>query len=326
MAITLSSIHLALPASPFTPEFHAGQPSLVVPQHVPIPADIYAALLDVRVPLTIAAVYAVSAHLLNHCANGQPYAIAKTRLFKAFVVAHNIFLAVYSAWTFVGMVRGLHHALDKSSLPNAIGSLCKIRQETRGVLMMGNGTSTGIEGSFDGVPMEGLWEGALAWYGWWFYLSKFYEVIDTAVILLKGRKSSLLQTYHHAGAMICMWAGIRYMAPPIWIFCIFNSLIHALMYTYYTLTGLHIRVPALLKQSLTTLQITQFIVGGSFAALHLFVKLDKETPCLSNSGEIFATFTNCFYLAPLTYLFVAFFVESYTKKGSKAREGAKKSQ
>ena len=106
-----------------------------------------------------------------------------------------------------------------------------------------------------------------------------------------------------------------YMAPPIWIFCIFNSLIHALMYTYYTLSALHIRVPGLLKQSLTTLQITQFIIGGSFAALHLFVNLDKQTPCLSNDGEIFATITNCVYLAPLTYLFVAFFVESYTKKG-----------
>lgn len=108
------------------------------------------------------------------------------------------------------------------------------------------------------------------------------------------------------------------MAPPIWIFCIFNSLIHALMYTYYTLSALHIRVPGLLKQSLTTLQITQFIVGGSFAALHLFVNLNSETPCLSNSGEVFATMTNCVYLAPLTYLFVAFFVDSYTKKGKKA--------
>jgi hypothetical protein len=212
MAISLSSIHLSLPASPFTPDFAAGKPSLVVPQHVPIPVDVYAALLDVRVPLTFAAVYAVSAHLLNRWATGQPYAIAKTRPFKAFVVAHNIFLAVYSAWTFVGMVRGLHHALDRSSVPNAIGSLCKIRQETRGVLVTigsGNGTSSAIEGSYEGVPVEGLWEGALAWYGWWFYLSKFYEVVDTAVILLKGRKSSLLQTYHHAGAMICMWAGIR---------------------------------------------------------------------------------------------------------------------
>jgi hypothetical protein len=110
--------------------------------------------------------------------------------------------------------------------------------------------------------------------------------------------------------------GGSYMAPPIWIFCIFNSLIHALMYTYYTLSAVHVRVPKLLKQSLTTMQITQFIIGGSFAFLHLFVYLDKNTPCLSNDGEVFATITNCCYLAPLTYLFVDFFVRSYTNKAA----------
>ena len=209
------TIRLGLPPSPFTPSLAAGQPALMVPAAVPIPAHVYAALLDVRVPLTIATVYAVSAHLANHRATGQPYRIARTRAFRAFVVAHNIFLALYSAWTFVGMVRGLHLALDRSSLRNAVGSLCKIREQTR-MPLLGNATTSSFPSSspsdmgFDAdFKIEGLWEQALAWYGWWFYLSKFYEVVDTAVIILKGRRSSLLQTYHHAGAMICMWAGIR---------------------------------------------------------------------------------------------------------------------
>ena len=205
---SLSSIHLSLPPSPFTPDFAAGQPALRMPEHLPISADLFAAFLDVRVPLTIAAVYAVSAHLANHFATGKAYRVASTRPFKAFVVLHNVFLAVYSAWTFVGMVRGLHGALDKSSIQNVVGSLCKIREETRGVLL-GNGTGIAEAGYQGSLKVGGLWEEALAWYGFWFYLSKFYEVIDTIIILLKGRKSSLLQTYHHAGAMICMWAGIR---------------------------------------------------------------------------------------------------------------------
>lgn len=205
---SLSSIHFSLPESPFTPALAAGQPSLIVPAHLPISSDLYAAFLDIRVPLTIAAVYAVTAHLSNHFATGAPYRIANTRIFKVFVVLHNVFLAVYSAWTFVGMVRGLSSALDLSSIENVVGSLCKIREETRGVLI-GNGTFVAELGFESPVKVEGLWEEALAWYGFWFYLSKFYEVIDTAIILLKGRKSSLLQTYHHAGAMICMWAGIR---------------------------------------------------------------------------------------------------------------------
>ncbi|KAI5777901.1 ELO family [Geopyxis carbonaria] len=315
------SLHLALPTW-LDPPPTSGGPALIVPAHLPISPDTYAALLDIRVPLTIATLYAVSAHLLNSRANGTPYAIAKTRAFKMFVVAHNVFLAVYSAWTFVGMVRGIHHSVDRSAgLEGFVGSLCRIRDGTRGVLQSaatGNATSAATHGDYGVVGAgadEGLWETALAWYGWWFYLSKFYEVVDTAIIILKGRKSSLLQTYHHAGAMISMWAGMRFMAPPIWIFCVFNSLIHTLMYTYYTLTALHIRAPQLLKQSLTTLQITQFVVGGSTAVLHLFVMLGEDTPCLSNAGEAWAVVVNGAYLAPLTWLFVAFFVESYTKKG-----------
>lgn len=74
-----------------------------------------------------------------------------------------------------------------------------------------------------------IWNEGLAFYGWLFYLSKFYEVVDTMIILAKGKKSSLLQTYHHAGAMLCMWAGIRYMSPPIWMFVLVNSGIHAIM-------------------------------------------------------------------------------------------------
>lgn len=31
------------------------------------------------------------------------------------------------------------------------------------------------------------------------------EIVDTIIILLKGRRSSLLQTYHHAGAIFTMY-------------------------------------------------------------------------------------------------------------------------
>ncbi|KAI5280529.1 hypothetical protein KEM54_003657 [Ascosphaera aggregata] len=117
-----------------------------------------------------------------------------------------------------------------------------------------------------------LWNSGLAYFGWLFYVSKFYEVIDTLIILAKGKKSSTLQTYHHAGAMLCMWAGIRYSAGPIWIFPTFNSLIHALMYTYYTLTAFHVPVPIAVKRSLTTMQIIQFIIGVTLATTYLCIK------------------------------------------------------
>jgi hypothetical protein len=44
-----------------------------------------------------------------------------------------------------------------------------------------------------------------------------------------------------------------------------------MMYTYYTFTALRIRVPGVIKRSLTTMQITQFVLGTNMAAAYLFV-------------------------------------------------------
>ena len=81
----------------------------------------------------------------------------------------------------------------------------------------------------DSTDVGRIWNEGLAFYGWLFYISKFYEMVDTAIILTKGKKSSVLQTFHHAGAMLCMWAGIRYMSPPIWMFVCINSFLHTIM-------------------------------------------------------------------------------------------------
>ncbi|KAI5967007.1 uncharacterized protein KGF55_000417 [Candida pseudojiufengensis] len=161
--------------------------------------------------------------------------------------------------------------------------------------------------------------------GFWFYISKFYEIIDTIIILLKGRPSSLLQSYHHAGAMMCMWAGIRFQSPPIWIFVVFNSFIHSLMYFYFTLSCLNIRVPTIFKKSLTSMQITQFIIGGSIAILHCFIwfidtnefiskKKLNLISCISTPDQALPVLINVAYLTPLTALFGAFYIESYFKK------------
>jgi hypothetical protein len=58
------------------------------------------------------------------------------------------------------------------------------------------------------------------------------------------------------------------------------------MYSYYTCSTIGIRLPNAFKRALTTLQITQFIVGGSLAASYLFVHLPKlpSTPAALSSA------------------------------------------
>jgi hypothetical protein len=214
-----------------------------------IPESLYQAAFDPRVPITIAVLYAVTVKSLtayNKSTNRRPWAISKTRAFPLFVIAHNIFLAVYSAWTFWGMFGAMRRSVVRPWGPGGpagfADSLCRIHGQPgigNGIHYMdGQGWMTttpaaNVSLGSDGSPRSSdpgrLWNEGLAFYGWLFYISKFYEVLDTFIILAKGKPSSTLQTYHHAGAMMCMWAGMRYMAAPIWEFVFFNSAIHALM-------------------------------------------------------------------------------------------------
>ncbi|EJP62648.1 Elongation of fatty acids protein sre1 [Beauveria bassiana] len=382
------------PHNPAPPVPPAPVSTLSVMRPFNIPDGLFLGALDARVPITIAATYAVTVKLLNRynrAHNKQPWAISKTAVFRFFVVVHNIFLAVYSAWTFYGMLGGMRKSIVNPFGPGGLAATADSACRLHGAPGLGNSvyfnehltrfesagpdTPAGVVDAVTGLPngQQGgrIWNEGLAYYGWIFYLSKFYEVLDTFIILAKGKPSSTLQTYHHAGAMLCMWAGMRYMSAPIWIFVQFNSFIHALMYTYYTVTAFNIRVPVFIKRSLTSMQITQFLVGASLAMCHSFVYyfapaaastststptsdaagavesvrallfgsgadarriktiVDQNVsyvsqPCIVSSGETFAIWLNVVYLAPLTYLFVSFFIASYVKRSNAANKFAGK--
>jgi hypothetical protein len=294
-------------------------------------------------PMTIALVYFSSVHIINPIIIKRqkakyllknekidkdsrvppaPYAISQTPLFRLFVLLHNVFLCVYSIWTFVGMTSSIGRTMSlfkRDILPELFDN----SQPFKKLEVFFQSVCDSKNGLFSRQEYHNL-----EIFGYWFYISKFYEVLDTIIILLKGRPSSLLQSYHHSGAMMCMWAGVRFQSPPIWIFVVFNSFIHSLMYFYFSLSCLHIKVPNAFKRALTSLQITQFIIGGSIAILHAFVfyidtAVDPEVvgkenmkliSCISSPDQAIPVLLNVAYLAPLTALFGAFYIESYLKR------------
>ena len=252
----MESVWLSLPSASFFSVPPNPNP-LVVPaprsSDIPtaqftIPPWLYEEALSVKYPITIALVYAVTAvylNQLNRSRKNAPWAFSKTWAFFCAVVAHNVFLAAYSAWTCIGMFVAAKHSVARldatTSLPEILDSLCKMHGP-RGFgdaisynttisewTTLSSSIKLGIKGVPDSTDVGRLWNEGLAFYGWLFYISKFYEVVDTFIILAKGKNTSFLQTYHHAGAMFCLWSGIRYMAAPIWMFVFVNSFIHTLM-------------------------------------------------------------------------------------------------
>lgn len=273
--------------------------SVEAPKNIPFP-QYYDVVMDWKFPLTVAAIYAIVITLLNPKPqstslnkNINSYnvsrVVAKSKGLKAsnikqsgqfmtaIVFIHNLILCLYSLITFVSMGSTfVNNFYDHRN--NLMDAYCD------------------RDGS--------LWEEGLGYWGYLFYLSKYYEIIDTIIILMKGRRSSFLQTYHHAGAIITMWSGINYKAPPIWIFVIFNSFIHTIMYSYYAITSIGYTPPG--KQYLTRMQITQFLIGTPLAISYLFVN-----NCLITPETKLATYINVSYLLPLTYLFVDFAKKTY---------------
>ncbi|KAL9095075.1 MAG: hypothetical protein Q9165_002678 [Trypethelium subeluteriae] len=297
--MSATSVYLSLPDS----SLFKLQPD-PYPEAVPPPSDIYSFRspwpissetynfwLQPAIPATFAAVYAsviISLNIVNRRNGNQPWRISRTKSFRFLVLTHNILLMLYSAATCAALVRALRHTWpsyggDEYKFAEAVDSLCKMHGP-RGIgdaafyntsssrwTIKNSAIRLALNKAPDSTDVGRLWNEGLAFWGWLFYLSKFYEVIDSLILVLKGKRSSTLQIYHHAGAMAAMWAGIRYMSPPIWMFVCVNSFIHTWMYGYYAVSALGYRVPIWFKRTLTTCQIMQFVVGASFAAAHLFV-------------------------------------------------------
>ncbi|KAJ2825615.1 hypothetical protein FBU31_003670 [Coemansia sp. 'formosensis'] len=194
--------------------------------------------------------------------------------FKATIIAHNLVLAVYSIWTFMDFFPAVLQNVQ-------------------------------VQGLKDGF-CDNNWalrNDKLLVHGFLFYLSKYYEFIDTAIILAKGRTAGRLQTFHHSGAVFIMWLGNYVQSPYLAFFVFENSIIHSLMYTYYTLTALGFKPPG--KQILTRLQISQFYIALSAGAVYSVLP-----GCQSGPQKLF-TYIFIAYILELIRLFTEFARKTY---------------
>ena len=101
-------------------------------------------------------------------------------------------------------------------------------------------------------------DGALYYWSYLYYLSKYYELIDTVLQLLKGRPPPhfFLHVYHHAVVLLMAWSWLEYVQTLQFGGLLFNTAVHVLMYYYYFRRVLALPVPW--KRFVTQFQIIQF--------------------------------------------------------------------
>jgi hypothetical protein len=145
-----------------------------------------------------------------------------------------------------------------------------------------------------------------------FYLSKFYEFVDTLFLVLRQKPLTFLHVYHHASTVVVAYLGLYDNASYCWIAVFQNCFVHILMYYYYCVRGFGIN--PWWKRYLTVMQMIQFWINMiglvAFAALRLSGVL-----CAGTWFSWAASFAinSSFYA-----LFQLFYNETYTPAASSA--------
>lgn len=96
-----------------------------------------------------------------------------------------------------------------------------------------------------------------------FYVSKYYELLDTLFLLLKGKTPRPVQTVHHTSVLLLFWAFENARMTNHWFLVFANSFVHVFVYGYFVCSTLGITVP--FKPYITLLQISQFVADIAYA-------------------------------------------------------------
>jgi GNS1/SUR4 family len=239
-------------------------------------------LMHPAAPYVAIALYLASKPLLAR-AVARAGVTGESPAFRAGALAHNAALCAYSLWTAAHVVPlTVAHVRRRGALDAYCGSAL-------------------WEDAADGTKGLGFW-------AFLFYVSKIWEVGDTYLLIAKRRRPSYLQVYHHASTILCAYWLTASRATVSFVFVGFNSTVHTVMYLYFALATVGVRLPG--KSLITSLQIAQFVVGITLAMPMFFL----EGGACANPAQKFAVAAIIASVLKLIVLFSAFYARTYAKK------------
>jgi hypothetical protein len=139
-----------------------------------------------------------------------------------------------------------------------------------------------------------------------FVLSKFPELLDTALLIAKGREVSFLHWYHHTTVLLYTWYAFLCRHPSGLMFVAMNYLVHSVMYTYYARSA-YVQKRLWWAPAVTVMQTAQMVAGLLITFRHARLSMLRpdcfvHTRCLLAAGVLYATYFG---------LFASFFVSRH---------------
>ncbi|KAK4523887.1 hypothetical protein GAYE_SCF00G1784 [Galdieria yellowstonensis] len=156
--------------------------------------------------------------------------------------------------------------------------------------------------------------GRLLFWMYLFYCSKYYELFDTVIMVLKKRPLNFLHVYHHCVVMPLFWVYMQTAMVIHWILVVANSLVHVFMYYYYALSSFGKTV--WWKKYITQAQIVQFVIDLTATWPFPFLYFSRG----GCSGSLRAWLFGQLVGASFYKLFMDFYRNSYRKQEEKKKE------
>lgn len=151
-----------------------------------------------------------------------------------------------------------------------------------------------------------------AFWAFMFTISKVYELGDTIFIVLRKQQLIFLHWYHHISTLIYVWYSYTdHLGPGRW-FMVMNYVVHSFMYTYYAFRAMRFSIPKWVSICITTMQITQMILGTTVNVWAYDVK-SRGDYCQATLQNL--RWSIMMYIS-YWFLFSYFFYNAYVKRGS----------
>lgn len=201
---------------------------------------------------------------------------------QAFTFCHNVFLCILSLFMGVGV----------------LSEVAKV--------LFHNSPSTGLRNILCDPNARSM-SGRLGWWMYVFYLSKFYELGDTVIMVLKKRPLNFLHVYHHCIVIPLFYVYMSTGMVLQWILVVANSSVHVAMYYYYAMSAIGQKV--WWKKYITQAQIIQFIIDLTATWPYPFLYFSASGCSGSMRGWLFGQAIGASFFK----LFCDFYFRSYSK-------------
>ncbi|KAG2388726.1 hypothetical protein C9374_000165 [Naegleria lovaniensis] len=144
--------------------------------------------------------------------------------------------------------------------------------------------------------------GYIPFWTYMYYMSKYVELFDTFLLVIRRSRLRFIHTYHHVTTMSICYYGLYTGGTGQWIPIALNTFVHIIMYYYYMKVTLGFDV--WWKMYLTDIQLVQFILDAATFTAYCYVEMFWERPRGNTcTGSFYGSLTGDIVVISFFFLF-----------------------